>query len=176
MFALVVWHWIYEKSRKVVICHIEVLTGLFGHLRIGNLEVLVFSLLCLVSVTLDWRKIPQSGDMSHRGLSGLFGHFRTGNLEVMLYLVFEKILQSGDISHLVWLYFWEQVADFRLGIHDWVGYCRFIVTSLLTSADLWQSVAAGYKFSVVINLRNLLKICSYFGCENKKYFCRNNEF
>ena len=74
---------------------------LFGHLRIGNLEVLVFSLPCLVSVTLDLRKIPQSGDMKHRGLSGLFGHFRTGNVQIMLYLVFEKILQSGDISHLV---------------------------------------------------------------------------
>ena len=40
--------------------------------------------------------------------------------------------------------------------------------------DLCQSVVAGYKFSVVINLRNLLKICSYFGCENKKYYGINN--
>jgi len=51
------------------------------------------------SVILDLRKIPQSEDMSHKGFSGLFGHFRTGNLEVRLYLVFEKILQSGDISN-----------------------------------------------------------------------------
>ena len=61
---------------------------LFGLLRIGKLEVLVFSLPCLVSVTLDLRKIPQSGDMSHRGLSVLYGHFRTGNLEVLFYFVF----------------------------------------------------------------------------------------
>ena len=64
------------------------LSGLFGHLRIGNSEVFVFSLPCLVSVTLDLRKILQSGDMSHRGLSVLFGHFRTGNLEVLFYFVF----------------------------------------------------------------------------------------
>ena len=37
----------------------------------------VFSLLCLERVTLDLRKIPQSGDMSHRGfLSIFFGHWR----------------------------------------------------------------------------------------------------
>ena len=43
------------------------LSGLFGHLRIGNSEVFVFSLPCLVSVTLDLRKIPLSGVMSYRG-------------------------------------------------------------------------------------------------------------
>ena len=59
------------------VCHLEVLSGLFGHLGIGKLEVLVFSLFCLVSVTLDLRKIPQSGDMSCRCfLSRFFVHLR----------------------------------------------------------------------------------------------------
>ena len=116
-------------------------------------------------------------------LSGLFGYFGTGFLEVIFYLVFEQILQSRDISNLVWLDFWGQELYrlfFVFGCRflpwsSWLGcYCKFIVTGLLTSADLWQSVVAGYKFSVVINLRNLLKICSYFGCENKKYSGINN--
>ena len=63
----------YEKSLKVVICHI---VSFIGHLRSGCLEVTFCSLVvnfhlgghvCFGSVTLDLRKIPQSGDMSHRG-------------------------------------------------------------------------------------------------------------
>ena len=50
------------------VCHIEVLSGLFGHLRIGKLEVLVFSLPCLASeCDIGYKKNPASGDMSHRG-------------------------------------------------------------------------------------------------------------
>ena len=56
-------------------------------------------------VTLDLRKILKVVTCHIEVLSGLFGHFGTGNLEVMFYLVFEQILQSGDISHLVVLDF-----------------------------------------------------------------------
>ena len=73
---------------------------LFGLLRIGKLEVLVLSLPCLVSVTLDLRKIPHSGVMSHRGFIRIVWAFQNWKVR-MFYLVFEKILQSGDISHLV---------------------------------------------------------------------------
>ena len=51
---------------------------------------------------------------------------------------------------------------------------HFSSDKLWLSAAADMGVVAGYKFSVVINLRNLLKICSYFGCENKKYSGINN--
>ena len=64
---------------------------LFGLLRIGKLEVLVFSLPCLVSVTLDLRKIPHSGVMSHRGFIRIVWAFQNWNVR-MFYFVFGKNL------------------------------------------------------------------------------------
>ena len=108
----------------MVICRTEVLSGLFRHLRIGNFRGFVFSLLCLERVTLDLRKIPQSGDMSHRGFIrivqtfDLFGLLRIGKLEVLVFSLpclvsvtfdLRKIPHSGDMSHrgfirIVWTF------------------------------------------------------------------------
>ena len=67
---------------------------------------------------MDLRKIPQSGDMSHRGfLSQLFGPLRIVVLEVMFFFAllgesdigFKKNPESGDLSHrgfvrIVWTF------------------------------------------------------------------------
>ena len=62
-------------------CHI---VSFIGHLRSGRLEVTFCSLVvnfhlgghvCFGSVTLDLRKIPQSGDMSHRGFNRIVWTF-----------------------------------------------------------------------------------------------------
>ena len=47
------------------ICHIEVFIRIVETFENWKFTGYVFSLLCLERVTLDLRKIPQSGDMSH---------------------------------------------------------------------------------------------------------------
>ena len=66
------------------------------------------------------------------------------------------------------------VVDFYLGVHDWVVTVGLLLQAYSRLLTFDRVFGAGYKFSVVINLRNLLKICSYFGCENKKYSGINN--
>ena len=78
---------------------------LFGHLRIGKLEVLVFSLPCLVSVTLDLRKIPHSGVLSYRGFIRIVWAFQNWNVR-MFYFVFGKNLtERGYITSGVIVFF-----------------------------------------------------------------------
>ena len=71
-------------------------------------------------------------------------------------------------------YFLFLVVDFYLGVHDWVVTVSLLLQAYSRLLTFDRVFGAGYKFSVVINLRNLLKICSYFGCENKKYSGINN--
>ena len=101
-------------------CHI---VSFIGHLRSGRLEVTFCSLVvnfhlgghvCFGSVTLDLRKIPQSGDMSHRGFIRivqtfeLFGLLRIGKLEVLVF--FFALFGECDIGFKNNLTQWNYVT------------------------------------------------------------------
>ena len=95
-------------------CHI---VSFIGHLRSGRLGVTFCSLVvnfhlgghvCFGSVTLDLRKIPQSGDMSHRGFIRIVQTFENWKFRGFVFsllclervtLDLRKIPQSVYMSH-----------------------------------------------------------------------------
>jgi len=99
------WHWNLRKipqsgdmSHRGFIRIVQTFE-LFGHLRIGKLEVLVFSLPCLVSVTLDLRKIPHSGDMSHRGFIRIVWTFQNWKVRgYVLSCFWKNLTERGYIT------------------------------------------------------------------------------